>query len=48
LTDGIILVATIVGWALLVDWLGYHVPRFERLVHRKSASRTAASRQRIT
>lgn len=31
--DGIVLVATIVFWSSLVDWLGYHVPALEPLVH---------------
>ena len=30
--DGLILVATIVFWALALDWLGYHVGWFERLM----------------
>ena len=32
-SDGLLLVATIVGWSWLIDWLGYHVPLIERLVH---------------
>jgi uncharacterized membrane protein YcaP (DUF421 family) len=32
-TDGLILVMTIVLWALALDWLGYRVPRVRRLVH---------------
>ncbi len=32
-SDGIILVATIIFWAYAIDWLGYHVPRVERFVH---------------
>ncbi|MDQ3756568.1 MAG: DUF421 domain-containing protein [Actinomycetota bacterium] len=30
--DGVLLVAVILGCALLVDWLGYHVPAVERLL----------------
>jgi len=33
ITDGIVLVATIVGMSWLFDWLGYHVPWMRRLVH---------------
>jgi len=33
ITDGILLVATILGWAYAIDWLGYHVPAVERIVH---------------
>jgi uncharacterized membrane protein YcaP (DUF421 family) len=33
ITDGVILVATILAWAYAIDWLGYHVPLIERLVH---------------
>lgn len=31
--DGILLVATIIGWSATVTWLGYKFPIFERLVH---------------
>jgi uncharacterized membrane protein YcaP (DUF421 family) len=31
--DGILLVATIIGWAYALDWLGYHVRIVERIVH---------------
>jgi uncharacterized membrane protein YcaP (DUF421 family) len=31
--DGLLLVTTIVGWAYLLDWLGYHVPLIGRFVH---------------
>jgi uncharacterized membrane protein YcaP (DUF421 family) len=31
--DGILLVATILGWSYTLDWLGYQFPRFERLLH---------------
>jgi uncharacterized membrane protein YcaP (DUF421 family) len=30
--DGMVLIATLVGWNLLLDWLGYHVPAVERFV----------------
>jgi uncharacterized membrane protein YcaP (DUF421 family) len=33
LTDGLLLVAVIVGLANAMNWLGYHVPHFQRLVH---------------
>jgi uncharacterized membrane protein YcaP (DUF421 family) len=33
ITDGVLLVATILGWAYAIDWLGYHVPAVERIVH---------------
>lgn len=32
LPDGILLVAVIVGWAVVLDWLSFRSPRFERLV----------------
>ncbi len=32
ITEGIVLVATIVGWSYALDWLGYKVPAFERLL----------------
>lgn len=31
--DGILLVATILFWALAFDWLGFHFPRLQRLLH---------------
>jgi uncharacterized membrane protein YcaP (DUF421 family) len=31
--DGLLLVATIIFWAFALDWLGYHIPAIERLVH---------------
>jgi uncharacterized membrane protein YcaP (DUF421 family) len=31
--DGLLLVATIVFWSYTLDWLGYHVPALERIVH---------------
>lgn len=33
ITDGIVLVATIIGMSVLFDWLGYHVAFLGRLVH---------------
>jgi uncharacterized membrane protein YcaP (DUF421 family) len=33
ITDGLLLVATIAGWALALDWLGYRFGFVERLVH---------------
>jgi len=33
LTDGLILVATIIFWTYALDWLAYHYPRFESLLH---------------
>ena len=32
ITDGILLVATIVFWSYALDWLGYRVPRFQRFI----------------
>ena len=32
-TDGIILVATIIFWSYALDWLGHRFPRFEKLLH---------------
>jgi uncharacterized membrane protein YcaP (DUF421 family) len=34
-TDGLVLVVTILFWSYALDWLGYHVPGFERLIHAK-------------
>jgi uncharacterized membrane protein YcaP (DUF421 family) len=31
--DGLLLVATIIGWAHFLDWLGYYVPLVGRFVH---------------
>lgn len=31
--DGVLLVAVILGWALLLDWLGYRFPFVERLMN---------------
>jgi uncharacterized membrane protein YcaP (DUF421 family) len=33
-TDGILLVATIVGWEYFFDWLGFSSPWFEKLIDR--------------
>lgn len=33
ITDGVVLVATIIGMSFLFDWLGYHVAFLGRLVH---------------
>jgi uncharacterized membrane protein YcaP (DUF421 family) len=33
ITDGIVLVATIVGMSFVFDWLGYHVSFMRRFVH---------------
>ena len=30
--DGLLLVATILLWTYIIDWLGYHIPAVERLV----------------
>ena len=32
-TDGALLVTTIVGWSVALEWLGYHVPWVEQFVH---------------
>lgn len=32
LTEGALLVLTIVGWNYLIDWLAYHSPRLRRLL----------------
>ena len=31
-TEGVVLVATIIGWDYALDWLGYRIPAFQRLV----------------
>jgi uncharacterized membrane protein YcaP (DUF421 family) len=31
-TEGIVLVATIIGWDYVLDWLGHRFPAFQRLV----------------
>jgi len=41
-TEGVVLVATIIGWDYALDWLGYRVPAFQRLV--RSAAGTGAGR----
>lgn len=33
ISDGLALVATIIFWSYALDWLGYHVPVIQRLVH---------------
>jgi len=33
ITDGILLVITILFWSHALDWLGYRFPRFQRLIH---------------
>jgi uncharacterized membrane protein YcaP (DUF421 family) len=33
ITDGLLLVSTIVFWSYTLDWLGYHFPRLERIFH---------------
>jgi uncharacterized membrane protein YcaP (DUF421 family) len=33
ITDGVILVATIMGWDYFLDWLGYRSPRLQRFIH---------------
>ncbi|MDQ3257802.1 MAG: DUF421 domain-containing protein [Acidobacteriota bacterium] len=32
-TDGIILVSTIIFWSYALDWLGYRFPRFQKILH---------------
>jgi uncharacterized membrane protein YcaP (DUF421 family) len=32
-TDGLLLIITIIGWSYTLDWLGFHVPAIGRLVH---------------
>lgn len=32
-TEGVVLVMTLVFWNYALDWLGYRVPRFGRIVH---------------
>jgi uncharacterized membrane protein YcaP (DUF421 family) len=32
LTDGVVLVAVIIGWAALLDWVGFHVPWVQRMI----------------
>jgi uncharacterized membrane protein YcaP (DUF421 family) len=33
ITEGLVLVATIIGWSYALDWLGYWCPRVERFIH---------------
>ncbi|HVT33947.1 MAG TPA: YetF domain-containing protein [Nevskiaceae bacterium] len=33
ITEGVVLIATIMGWDYLLDWLDFHWPAFARLVH---------------
>ncbi|HEU5431618.1 MAG TPA: YetF domain-containing protein [Thermomicrobiales bacterium] len=33
IADGIVLVATIIFWAYALNWLGYHFPAVQRLIH---------------
>ena len=33
ITEGLVLVTTIIGWSYLLDWLGYWFPRVERFIH---------------
>jgi uncharacterized membrane protein YcaP (DUF421 family) len=33
ITDGLILIGTLVFWAYAIDWLGFHFPWFRRYVH---------------
>lgn len=33
ITDGLVLVATIILWSYLLDWIGYLFPRFGRFIH---------------
>jgi uncharacterized membrane protein YcaP (DUF421 family) len=33
ITEGLVLVATLVFWSYTLDWLGYQFPRVRRLVH---------------
>ena len=33
ITEGIALVLTIIGWDYLLNWLGFHVPAFQRMVY---------------
>ncbi len=32
IADGILLVAVIIGWSYILDWLGFHWPFFQRLI----------------
>jgi uncharacterized membrane protein YcaP (DUF421 family) len=33
ITNGLVLVATLVGWNVALDWLGFHFPLVQRFVH---------------
>src|SRR5205823_4820828 len=33
ITDGLVLVGTIIFWSYALDWLGFHFPWFERFLH---------------
>jgi uncharacterized membrane protein YcaP (DUF421 family) len=35
ITDGLILVATIVAWEYVLDWLSFYVPQFGKLIDRQ-------------
>lgn len=35
ITDGLILVSTIVAWEYILDWLAYHVPAFGKIIERQ-------------
>ena len=38
ITEGFILVTTIIIWNYILNWIGYHVPHFERLIFPKPLS----------
>lgn len=38
ITDGFILVATIIGWEYALDYLGFHIPAFGRVLEREPLS----------
>ena len=33
ITEGLILVATLIFWSYVLDWLGFHIPQLHRLVY---------------
>lgn len=33
ITDGLLLVATLIFWNFTLDWLAYHFPRLEKFIH---------------
>jgi len=35
ITEGLVLVATILGWSYVLEWLGFKVPRIQRLIEPK-------------